>query len=52
MSPQILNKLTWLDVKEVVRMADHLLTHETGRHPTEEAYYTEVLNRLKGNENQ
>lgn len=49
MNPKILNSLTWQDAREIVRTADHLLTHETGRYPTEEAYYTEVLNRLKNN---
>lgn len=53
MKKKILDQLTWIDVREVVRTADAILTHETGRYPTEEAYYKEVLNRLKKrNENQ
>lgn len=47
MKKKILDQLTWVDVREVVRTADAILTHETGRYPTEEAYYKEVLNRLK-----
>lgn len=47
MKTKILDQLTWIDVREVVRTADAILTHETGRYPTEEDYYKEVLNRLK-----
>lgn len=48
MSPQILNSLTWQDAREIVRAADEILDRKVwDKFPTEEAYYTEVLNKLK-----
>ena len=38
-------KLTWEDVKRIVKIADHIITHETGHYPTERTYYEEVLKR-------
>ena len=50
MKPEILNQLTLDDIKEIVIVADSLLTHTAWddiNYPTEESYYTAVLNRLK-----
>ena len=38
--------LTWEDVRELVRTADAILTRETGKYPTEQSYYEEVLKRF------
>ena len=50
MKAEILNQLTIDIVKEIVVVADSLLTNTAWddlEYPTEESYYTAVLNRLK-----
>ena len=49
MKPSILNQLSWQDIREIVTEA-HLMSTipETEvEYYTPEAYYTELLNRLK-----
>ena len=52
MKPSILRNITWEEVKEVVNLADAIITPTNREFPVcwanEEDYYTEVLRRLRG----
>ena len=52
MKPSILRNITWEEVKEVVNLADAIITPTSREFPVclanEEDYYTEVLRRLRG----
>ena len=40
-------ELTWQDIQRIVKIADYIVTHETGKYADEEAYYSEILRRFK-----
>lgn len=44
---RILKQMTWEDVREIVRVADSLLTEEKFDYEDEESYYLDVLRRLR-----
>lgn len=52
MKPSILRNMTWEEVKEIVNLADAIITPASREFPVcwanEEDYYTEVLRRLRG----
>ena len=52
MKPHLLKQMTWEEVKEIVNLADAIITPTNREFPVclanEEDYYTEVLRRLRG----
>ena len=52
MKPSVLRNLTWEEVKEVVNMADAIITPTSREFPVclanEEDYYKEILRKLRG----
>ena len=52
MKPSVLRNLTWEEVKEVVNMADAIITPASREFPVcwanEEDYYKEILRKLRG----
>lgn len=55
MKPSILRNITWEEVKEVVNLADAIITPTSREFPVcwanEEDYYKEILRRLRGQNN-
>lgn len=42
--------LTWQDCRKIVKIADHIITKETGKYKDEQEYYEEVLKRYEKGE--